>query len=864
MRKYSLFLLFAVVLFFFQNSYGQENLTFTVNGETFTMIFVEGGTFVMGCTSEQGNCYPDERPTHKVTLADFFMGEFQVTQKLWQAIMGTNIQQQWMIPQIAERRKVMKQRESLKNFKNVVIPSAMWDIEGYFSAEDFSKIPLFSNAGDNYPMYFITYDDCALFCNILNQLLSDQLPEGYKFRMPTEAQWEYAARGGKKSKGYLFSGSDIIDEVAWYDANSEGIAHEVGTKIKNELGIYDMSGNVWEWCRDRYSETYYRNSPAINPKGPDKGTEYVLRGGSWEQNEWACRIATRSKDDPAAYTANYGFRLSLEPPAKLSGSGFFGYTGNFTTSRLSSGKNLTFKANNVKFEMNFVEGGSFLMGCTSEYNNCDSIEKPVHNVKLSNFYMGKFEVTQKLWHAVMGTTVRQQRDSANIDWEIYSEGDQYPMYYVSYEECAVFCEKLNRMLYYQLPEGYTFRLPTEAQWEYAARGGKKSKNYIYSGNNKISKVAWWEGNSGQRIRKVGLKSNNELGIYDMSGNVWEWCRDWFESDYYTYGSTTNPQGPLSGTHRILRGGSWNLRAWHARATNRYYYQPAARSANVGFRIALEPAKDIFDLKSLKDAIDKLSSSANNRTFKVNDISFDMIFVKGGTFTMGCTADPNDCYSNEEPTHSVTVSDFYVGKYQVTQQLWKKVMGTTISEQRNLLDSTLSLHGEGNFHPMYYINHKECEEFCEKLNQLLAKQLPEGYKFALPTEAQWEYAARGGRKSKGYTYSGDNNLKKVAWFEENSNEKTREVGTKKKNELGIYDMSGNVWEWCSDWFDGEYYNYSLSSDPTGPTYGYHRVMRGGSWRSIVQGCRVSCRAKNSPNERASNCGLRVVLVKEELD
>jgi len=861
MKKYYFLALFAILPFFFQKGYTQENLTFTVNGVPFTMIFVEGGSFIMGCTPEQGNCYEGERPTHKVTLPDFFMGEFQVTQKLWHAVMGANLQQQWLSHTIAERSNLIELARRLKSSAIKVNTNTFWDI-GVFTAEDYSKvITTLGSVGDNYPIYFISYSFCEIFCNRLNNLLSDLLPEGYKFRIPTEAQWEYAARGGKMSKGYTFSGSDHTNEVAWYDANSEEKIHEVGKKIKNELGIYDMSGNVWEWCRDRYNVNYYSSSPAVNPKGPDKGNEYVLRGGSWDQNEWACRNATRHRDDPAAYTANYGFRLALEPPPKLTGSGFFGYTGNYTTSKLASGKNLTFRVNNVKFEMAFVEGGDFLMGCTSEQKNCDTIEKPAHSVKLSNYYMSKLLITQKLWQAVMGTTLQQQRDLANPNWGIYGEGDQYPMYYVSYEECKVFCEKINQLLYTQLPENYKFRIPTEAQWEYAARGGKKDQGYTYSGGNKISKAAWWEGNSDNRIRATGLKAKNVLGIYDMSGNVWEWCRDWFEEDYYSYGSTTNPQGPLSGTQRVLRGGSWNLKPWHSRVTTRYHYEPEARSSNVGFRIALEPAKALFDLISLKNAARTLSpqfSSEKIRYFKIDDMGFDMIFVEGGTFTMGCTSNPNDCFANEEPTHSVTVSDFYIGKIQITQQLWKKVMGTTLQQQLDSVNTNLELHGEGDLYPMYYINYTECVAFCENLNQLLSNQLPKGYKFSLPTEAQWEYAARGGKKSKGYVYSGGDNLVKIAWNEENS---TRETGRLKKNELGIYDMSGNVWEWCLDWFDGEYYNYSPSTDPTGPAYGYHRALRGGSWRSIAQGCRVSCRFKSSPNERASNCGLRVALVKE---
>jgi len=254
MKHYYLFIFFAIVLFFSNYSYGQENLSFTVNDVSFTMIFVEGGTFVMGCTPEQENCYTGERPTHKVVLSDFFLGEFEVTQKLWQAVMGVDIKQQWL---------AHYDGESIFKVQITIMEDSWWGpvptVYVRATPEDFSKdiSLLLPGVGDNYPMFLINYRDCELFCSRLNLLLADLLPEGYKFVIPTEAQWEYAARGGKMSKGFRFSGSDIVDEVAWYYTNSEKTTHEVGKKFKNELGIYDMSGNVWERCRDRYSESYY-------------------------------------------------------------------------------------------------------------------------------------------------------------------------------------------------------------------------------------------------------------------------------------------------------------------------------------------------------------------------------------------------------------------------------------------------------------------------------------------------------------------------------------------------------------------------------------------------------------------------------
>ena len=219
------------------------------------MVKVEGGTFTMGATLEQGNdAASDEKPAHQVTLSDYYIGRYEVTQKEWQAVMGDN-------------------------------PSKFY--------------------GDNLPVENVSWNDCQDFINKLNQLT------GLKFRLPTEAQWEYAARGGKQSKGYKYSGSDKIRDVAWYYGNSGIKTHKVGTKHPNELGIYDMSGNVWEWCGDCYYS--YSSSAQTNPTGPSSGSARVLRGGSWSNDAGSCRVSIRGSINPSFRDYTYGFRVVLVP-----------------------------------------------------------------------------------------------------------------------------------------------------------------------------------------------------------------------------------------------------------------------------------------------------------------------------------------------------------------------------------------------------------------------------------------------------------------------------------------------------------------------------------------------------------------------
>ena len=223
--------------------------------------------------------------------------------------------------------------------------------------------------------------------------------------------------------------------------------------------------------------------------------------------------------------------------------------------------------NGISIEMVKVEAGSFDMGATPEMENPDTDEMTVHRVTLTNdYYIGKYEVTQALWQAVMGG------NPSNI------KGDALPVETVNWGDCQDFISKLNAMT------GKRFRLPTEAEWEYAARGGKKSRGYQYSGSNTLGDVAWYGDNSGSKTHAVGTKQPNELGIYDMTGNVWEWCQDWYDS--YSSSPQTNPTGAASGSCRVDRGGGWGYSARYCRSSYRFDCTPDFRNGDLGLRLVL--------------------------------------------------------------------------------------------------------------------------------------------------------------------------------------------------------------------------------------------------------------------------------------
>lgn len=254
---------------------------------------------------------------------------------------------------------------------------------------------------------------------------------------------------------------------------------------------------------------------------------------------------------------------------------------NYSSQSMSRNQDFIETAWGINMKMIWVEGGDFLMGCTSEQGgDCGNNEQNVRRVTVDGFYIGMLEVTQSQWEKVMGTSIYQQKTKAG-ESSISGVGPDYPMYYVSWDEAMEFCRILSNKT------GRTYTLPTEAQWEYAARGGNKNEGTKYAGSNMIDVVAWYDENNGGNVHIVGSKRANALGIYDMSGNVFEWCKDWYANSYVSY-DTNNPVGPSSGSIRVIRGGSWYNNASFCRVADRDCYSPGTRSFILGFRVVLLP------------------------------------------------------------------------------------------------------------------------------------------------------------------------------------------------------------------------------------------------------------------------------------
>ena len=517
--------------------------------------WIPAGRFTMGSPSSEGGRVSNESQHEVVLSRGFFLAETECTQGQWAAVMGGNP----------------------SHFK-----------------------------GTDRPVEQVNWGEAVEYCRklTLKQRGEGVLPEGWEWRLPTEAEWEYAARAGTTGARH-----GELDAIAWHRGDSGGETHAVKGKQANAWGLHDMMGNVSEWCGDWYGE--YPTGSVTDPAGPagpieisDEEVEKLLkggavsssisapisarvfRGGSWDSNAGFVRTANRGWLDPGERSDVLGFRPALgSGPLKTARQARVNGQAHDETA-ISEAKTKTESAkarlaSGARFEageslllgipVRWIPAGRFTMGSPSSDLERDEVQ---HEVVLSRgFFMAETECTQAQWQSVMG------RNTSKF------KGADRPVERVNWLQATEFCQKLTAKQRQEglLPEGWEWRLPTEAEWEYAARAGTTGTRY-----GKLDLIGWYVWNAEGETHAVKGKVANAWGLYDMIGNVWEWCADWYGT--YPTGSVTDPTGPSSGSRRVFRGGAWNLVADGARSAGRDRDVPRYSETFLGFRPALGPVR----------------------------------------------------------------------------------------------------------------------------------------------------------------------------------------------------------------------------------------------------------------------------------
>ena len=422
-----------------------------------------------------------------------------------------------------------------------------------------------------------------------------------------------------------------------------------------------------------------------------------------------------------------------------------------------------------------IPAGEFGMGSPEGVGWPDERPRLVTRVDRP-FRLAVTPVTLGQWRALMG----ESGPGAGA-------GENCPVEAVSWEDAREFIRRLN------VREGHDrYRLPAEAEWEYACRAGSNTAYCFGDDPADLEQFAWYEGNSGGRAQPVGRKRPNAWGLFDMHGNVDEWCEDWFHESAYrdaalrdaATGSSGGP-GRKAGLARVLRGGGWSSSAAFCRSALRWFAAPETRFEAIGFRVVL---------------------AASLLSAHINSVDMEFATVPAGSFVMGSQGRRGG--ADETPQHVVRITrPFLLGRHPVTQRQWRRVMG----------DNPSRFKGEDL--PVDSVSWEDAQAFISRLNAL------EGHnRCRLPFEAEWEYACRAGTDT-AYSFGDDPARARLhAWFKANAGERTHPVGRLAANPWGLYDMHGNVLEWCADWFDKRYYAESPTADPRGPDRGKSRVLR----------------------------------------
>ena len=577
------------------------------------MVFCPPGTFTMGSPSNETGRGTDETQ-HQVTLTNgFYLGKYEVTQAQYETVMTGN-------------------SEGLN-----------------------AKTGSWQN-NPNHPVNSVSWNDVQVFLSRLNDMeqTAGRLPTGWKYVLPTEAQWEYACRAGTTT-AYSW-GNDINSTRANYnwdggpnDGNDFKQTRDVGLYAANPWGFFDMQGNVWEWVHDW--KAGYPGGSQTNPEGPVSGSTRVHRGGSWYTGGSALRSAKRSNNTPGLRDYRLGFRVGFQavqpdtanPELELFGGAAItreagqawaepgveahdARDGNITDQIVVTGtvdmnstgtylltytvqdgagnpasatRTVTVVGNRtvdlnatVAMDMIWCPPGTFTMGSPTTEAGREADRENEHNVSLTRgFYLGKYEVTQAQYEAVMtgNTETNSTGHVISATPSNWHGNPSRPVEMVSWDDAQVFLTRLNQQQAGYLPAGWSYVLPTESQWEYACRAGTTT---MYSWGNEINAIrANYNVNGLSQTRDVGYYEANPWGFFDMHGNVWEWTADWYQAAYPTGNPVINPMGPSSGSKRVKRGGSWNNHGSPLRSAMRLGNTfPSTRTSGSGFRVGFQKSQ----------------------------------------------------------------------------------------------------------------------------------------------------------------------------------------------------------------------------------------------------------------------------------
>ena len=853
------------------------------------------GTFIMGSPASEVGRNSDETQ-HQVTLTeDFYIGVFEITQKQYSLIYGSN-------PSFYEGDTRPVESVSYN------------DIRGTGGT-----------AGAGWPAYGHAVDEDSFLGKL-------RAKTGQTFDLPTEAQWEYACRAGTTTA--LNTGKNLtseeqdsaMDEAGRYDYNQNdgkgGYSYthtKVGSYLPNAWGLYDMHGNVWEWCLDWWKEDL-GSSAVTDPKGPNSGSDRVMRGGGWSISyAQSCRSAHRSSYAPYYHDLNSGgFRVVLlltadaEEPEPTPEPDFTSdyivvnlNTGAVTSS--STGPDLsddTCRTTELWFRR--IPKGTFIMGSPEgEVGREVTIRKEtLHQVTLTeDFYIGVFEITQKQYSLIYGSNPSSHyggtRPVESVSYnDIRGTGSTDGAGWPSYGHAVDSGSFLGKL---RAKTGKTFDLPTEAQWEYACRAGTTTA--LNTGKNLTSEEQdsamdeagryGYNENDGKggyssNHTEVGSYLPNAWGLYDMHGNVWEWCLDWWNSDLSS-SAVTDPKGPNSGSGRVVRGGSWNNGAQYCRSAYRYYNPPSySGRSTYGFRVVLLLTADAEEPEPTPEPdftsdylVVNLNTGAVTPSTMGPDLTDDtcrttelwLRRIPKGTFIMG-SPEYEVGRGSYETQHQVTLTeDFYIGVFEITQKQYSLIYGSNPSSHYGGTRPVESvsyndIRGTGSTDGAGWPSYGHAVDSGSFLGKLRAKT---GKTFDLPTEAQWEYACRAGTTTALNTGKNltseeqDSAMDEAGRYGYNENDgkggyssNHTEVGSYLPNAWGLYDMHGNVYEWCLDWYTSDL-GSSAVTDPKGPASGSSRVIRSGSCLYYARVCRSASRGGNDPSYVSSYSGFRVVLL-----